>query len=145
MLSILYRQDFKTTCQIWKCWPFLSYFHFVWITYSATFWAHTSLWVLWILHQVNDNNHDALQHNKLSCWNHFVPILLLPVFLGKLHKKILCLIDILLPFFQSKMANSNSKQMALFFILYLYFSSAMNQNGSSNLDGSQNDDTGASF
>ena len=60
--------------------------------------------------------------------------------------KILWLIDILLPFFQSEMANSNSKQMTLFFfILYLYFSSAMNQNGSSNLDGSQNDDTGASF
>ena len=53
-----------------------------------------------------------------------------------------------LAFFQSKivwMANSDSKQMTLFFILYLYFSSAMNQNGSSNLDGSQNDDTGASF
>ena len=59
--------------------------------------------------------------------------------------KILWLIDILLPFFQSKMANSDSKQMTLFFILYLYFSSAMNQNGSSNLDGSQNDDTGPSF
>jgi hypothetical protein len=41
-----------------------------------------------------------------------------------------------------------SKQMTLFFILYLYFSSVMNQNGSSNLDGSPDgsqNDTGASF
>ena len=139
-MSILFGQSFKTTCQIWKCWPFLSYFHFVWITYSATFWAHTSLWVLWILHQVNNNNHDALQHNQLSCRNRFVPILLLLVFLGKLQ-------NFCYHFFNQKWLIHIliSKQMTLFFILYLYFSSAMNQNGSSNLDGSQNDDTGASF
>ena len=144
-MSILHGQNFKTTCQIWKCWPFLSYFHFVWITYSATFWAHTSLRVLWILHQVNNNNHDALQHNQLSCWNRFVPILHLPLFLGKLKNIVIDRYFAIIFSIKKLIQILTSKQMTLFFILYLYFSSVMNQNGSSNLDGSQNDDTGPSF
>ena len=144
-MSILHGQNFKTTGQIWKCWPLLSYFHYVRVTYSATFWAHTSLWVLWILHQVNDNNHDVLQLNKLSCWNRFVPILLLPLFLGKLKNIVIDRYFSIIFSIKKLIQILTSKQMTLFFILYLYFSLVMNQNGSSNLDGSQNNDTGASF